>query len=57
MNTSSLGLLTALYQLTMAKAYWRGGTAEQQSIFHLFFRKSPFRGGYTVAAGLGSVVE
>ncbi|HRX82192.1 MAG TPA: nicotinate phosphoribosyltransferase, partial [Pirellulaceae bacterium] len=47
-----LALLTDLYQLTMAYGYWKMGRAEREAIFHLFFRKNPFGGGYTVAAGL-----
>lgn len=50
-------LLTDLYQLTMAAGYWKSGKAEQDSVFHLFFRKLPFAGGYAIAAGLGDVVE
>ncbi len=49
-------LLTDLYQLTMAAGYWKTGKAEQESVFHLFFRKLPFSGGYAVAAGLGDVI-
>lgn len=54
---SSLGLLTDLYQLTMAYGYWKTGRHDQQSVFHLFFRTHPFGGGFTVAAGLATVVE
>lgn len=54
---SSLTLLTDLYQLTMAYGYWKEGIAEQESVFHLYFRKPPFKGGYTVAAGLAYAVE
>ena len=50
-------LLTDLYQLTMAAGYWKCGKAEKEAVFHLFFRKLPFGGGYAVAAGLGDVVE
>ncbi len=50
-------LLTDLYQLTMACGYWRAGIARHEAVFHLVFRKSPFGGGYTVAGGLGTVVE
>lgn len=49
---SSLSLLTDLYQLTMAYGYWKNGTAEREAVFHLFFRKNPFKGGYALAAGL-----
>src|SRR5262245_44045010 len=51
----SLGLLTDLYQLTMAYGYWKSGLAECHGVFHLFFRRKPFHGGYAVAAGLGYV--
>lgn len=52
-----LGLLTDLYQLTMAQGYWKLGRAEQGAAFHLYFRKLPFGGGYAVAAGLAGVVD
>ena len=53
----NLALLTDLYQLTMAYGYWKLGRAEQEAVFHLFFRKAPFRGGYAIAAGLGPALE
>lgn len=56
MNTNT-PLLTDLYQLTMAAGYWKCGKAEQEAVFHLFFRKLPFAGGYAIAAGLGDVVK
>lgn len=52
-----LALLTDLYQLTMAYGYWKLGRAEQEAVFHLFFRKPPFAGGYALAAGLGPALE
>jgi nicotinate phosphoribosyltransferase len=50
-------LQTDLYQLTMAAAYWQAGKAEQESVFHLFFRRLPFKGGYAIAAGLEPALE
>ena len=52
-----LGLLTDLYQLTMAYGYWKLGVQDKDSVFHLFFRNNPFQGGYSVACGLSFVVE
>src|SRR5258708_978046 len=54
---SSLGLLTDLYQLTMAYGYWKLGMADREAVFHVSFRKAPFDGGFTVACGLAAVVD
>ena len=53
----SLGLLTDLYQLTMAYGYWKNGLAEREAVFHLSFRQCPFQGAYAVACGLGLVAD
>ena len=53
----NLTLLTDLYELTMACGYWKSGYAEKEAVFHLFFRKPPFKGGFTIAAGLESVIR
>jgi nicotinate phosphoribosyltransferase len=53
---SASALLTDLYQLTMAYGYWKSGRADQEAVFHLFFRKNPFDGGFTLAAGLADAV-
>lgn len=50
-------LLTDLYQLTMAYGYWKTDKAETKASFNLFFRKHPFGGKYTIAAGLGLVFD
>ncbi len=52
-----LSLLTDLYQLTMAYGYWRTGLARRQAVFHLFFRRLPFGGGFAVACGVQTAVE
>jgi nicotinate phosphoribosyltransferase len=53
----SLALLTDLYQLTMSYGYWKTGMDQKEAVFHLFFRKRPFNGGFTIAAGLECVIN
>jgi nicotinate phosphoribosyltransferase len=53
----SLALSTDLYQLTMAQAYRHAGRAEEEAVFHLFFRRSPFGGGFAVACGLARALD
>ncbi|CAL0331795.1 unnamed protein product [Lupinus luteus] len=50
-------LLTDLYQFTMAYAYWKAGKHQQRAVFDLYFRKNPFRGEYTIFAGLEECVR
>jgi nicotinate phosphoribosyltransferase len=52
-----LALVTDLYQLTMAQAYRSSGKGEAEAVFHLFFRRNPFGGGFAVACGLSRVLD
>ncbi|HYG34830.1 MAG TPA: nicotinate phosphoribosyltransferase [Clostridia bacterium] len=52
----SLALLTDLYQLTMACAYWKSGTMDKEAVFYAAFRKPPFGSGFTIAAGLEDAI-
>ncbi|WNJ19962.1 nicotinate phosphoribosyltransferase [Pontibacter sp. G13] len=54
-HLNDFALMTDLYQLTMAYGYWKRGMAQRESVFHLFFRKLPFRGGYAISCGLGEI--
>ena len=51
------GLLTDLYQLTMAAGYFESGKADELATFELFFRHLPRYRNYVLAAGLEQVVE
>ncbi len=48
----SLGLLTDLYQITMAYGYWKSNLQDIETTFQLFFRKAPFSGNFAIVAGL-----
>jgi len=52
-----LGLLTDLYQLTMAFAAFKAGIADRQAAFHLTFRKNPYEGGFTLVCGLAAAAD
>lgn len=50
-------MLTDLYQLTMAYGYWKSGKSDQHAVFHLLFRRQPFKGGFTICAGLADAID
>jgi nicotinate phosphoribosyltransferase len=52
-----LSLSTDLYELTMACGYWKNDMAADEAVFHLYFRRNPFEGGYAIAAGLAPVID
>ncbi len=51
------GLLTDLYELTMAAGYFEAGKAGQVATFELGVRRLPAHRNFVVAAGLPQVVE
>lgn len=54
---TKLSLLTDLYQITMAYGYWEQKIYDRPAVFHLFFRKNPFKGNYAIACGLQLVID
>lgn len=51
------GLLTDFYQLTMAQASFKHQRHNLDAIFQLYFRKNPFNGNYTIAAGIADALN
>jgi len=56
-DDNHLGLLTDLYELTMAAGYFVHGLAEQRATFELWIRRLPERRNYLIAAGLEQAVH
>jgi len=54
---ASKALLTDFYQLTMAYGFWKSGMSHKEGVYHLFFRRAPFNGGFCVTSGLESVIQ
>jgi len=51
------GLLTDLYELTMAAGYFEAGKSEEKATFELAIRRLPANRNFVIAAGLPQVVE
>jgi nicotinate phosphoribosyltransferase len=51
------GLLTDLYELTMAAGYFEAGKTAERATFELTIRRLPPRRNYVLAAGLPQIVE
>src|SRR5579884_294690 len=51
------GLLTDLYQLTMAAGYFEAGKSREPAIFELFFRRLPRYRNFAIAAGLAQAID
>ena len=52
----SSALFMDYYSLTMAQGFWKRGM-NNRAVFEMFFRNQPFEGGFSVFAGLGTLLE
>jgi nicotinate phosphoribosyltransferase len=55
-GSGNSALFTDFYSLTMAQGYWKKNI-NHRAVFEMFFRHQPFDGGFTVFAGLGTLIE
>ena len=51
------GLYTDFYELSMAQGYYFCGKKDDTATFYYFFRTNPYKGGFTVFAGLQDFLE
>ncbi|MCL2759859.1 MAG: nicotinate phosphoribosyltransferase [Treponema sp.] len=49
-------IFTDFYSLTMAQGYWKNNRAER-AVFEMFFRYQPFGSGYSIFAGLETLLQ
>ncbi|MDR1098940.1 MAG: nicotinate phosphoribosyltransferase [Treponema sp.] len=55
-GSANSALFTDFYSLTMAQGYWKKNI-NHRAVFEMFFRHQPFGGGFTIFAGLGTMLE
>ena len=49
-------LFSDFYELTMAQGFWKKGD-NTKTVFEMFFRSNPFKGGYSIFTGLEPLLE
>lgn len=54
--TTSDALFTDFYELTMAQGYWKENM-NQEVVFDVFFRRHPFNSGFSVFAGIETLLD
>lgn len=53
---TSSALFTDFYELTMAQGYWKQNM-NHEVVFDVFFRRQPFNGGFSVFAGVETMID
>lgn len=56
-DARNISMLMDLYELTMANGYHIGQKESPRSVFDLFYRRIPDRGGFAIFAGLEQVID
>lgn len=61
MNTQNearnLSMVMDLYELTMGNGYFTGNDTSTKVVFDVFYRNNPDKGGFSIFAGLGQIIE
>ena len=52
----NMTMLIDFYEFTMGQTYFDKGEANKKAYFDVFFRKNPFKGGYTISGGLDKII-
>ena len=55
-STINSALFTDFYELTMAQGYWKQ-KMNQKVVFDMFFRRQPFNGGFSIFAGIETLLD
>ena len=50
-------MVVDMYELPMAQTYFDTGDKDTYVYFDIFFRRNPFKGGYTVSGGLDNIIK
>ena len=53
----NMTMLIDFYEFTMGQTYFDKGEENKKAYFDVFFRKNPFKGGYTISGGLDKIIE
>ena len=56
LENNNSALFTDFYSLTMAHGFWKKGM-NNRAVFEMYFRNQPFDGGFSIFAGLGTLLE
>lgn len=56
-TSSTWGLYTDYYELSMAQGYFLAGKKDEQTVFDYFYRTNPYEGGFLVFAGMADLLN
>ena len=45
------------YEIKMEQTYFDAGVKDTIVVFDVFFRRNPFKGGYTISGGLDNIID